>query len=55
MKAITKRAETVVIGGGLTGLCCAIASARHGAKTVLATWGTKQPRIYPVRLNQHGM
>ncbi len=27
--------ETAVVGGGLAGLCAAIASARHGAKTVL--------------------
>ena len=27
--------EIVVVGGGMAGLCCAIAAARHGIKVVL--------------------
>ena len=30
-----KSYEIVVVGGGMSGLCCAIAAARHGTKTVL--------------------
>ena len=35
MKTITYQADLCVVGGGLAGLCCAIAAARHGIKTVL--------------------
>ncbi len=35
MKTITHRADFCVVGGGLAGLCAAIAAARHGARTVL--------------------
>ncbi|MBQ6936958.1 MAG: FAD-dependent oxidoreductase, partial [Clostridia bacterium] len=35
MREIIHNAEFCVIGGGLSGLCAAIAAARHGAKTVL--------------------
>ena len=31
-KSISKNFDFVVIGGGMTGLCAAIASARNGAK-----------------------
>ena len=31
----TIEADIVIVGGGMTGLCAAIAAARHGAKTVL--------------------
>ena len=34
-KSISKNFDFVVIGGGMTGLCAAIASARNGAKTAL--------------------
>ena len=27
--------DLCVVGGGMAGLCCAIAAARHGAKVVL--------------------
>ena len=30
-----KEYDVVVIGGGLSGICAAIAAARHGAKTAL--------------------
>lgn len=33
--AVERNYDVVVIGGGMSGLCAAIASARHGAKTAL--------------------
>ena len=35
MRTLTYQTELCVIGGGMSGLCCAIAAARHGTKTVL--------------------
>ncbi|MBQ8907137.1 MAG: FAD-dependent oxidoreductase [Clostridia bacterium] len=35
MRTLTYQTELCVIGGGMAGLCCAIAAARHGTKTVL--------------------
>lgn len=35
MKTIHHNVEICVVGGGLAGLCAAVAAARHGAKTVL--------------------
>ncbi len=35
MKTITKTYDVVVIGGGMAGMCAAIASARHGARSAL--------------------
>ena len=32
---VSKTYDLVVIGGGLSGMCCAIAAARHGIKTAL--------------------
>ena len=35
MKTITYQTELCVVGGGMSGLCCAIAAARHGTRVVL--------------------
>ena len=35
MRTLHYKTELCVIGGGMAGLCCAIAAARHGVKTVL--------------------
>lgn len=35
MKTLHYQTELCVVGGGLAGLCCAIAAARHGTKVVL--------------------
>ncbi len=35
MQTISHQAEFCVVGGGLAGMCAAIAAARHGVKTVL--------------------
>ena len=35
MRTLEYNADLCVVGGGLSGLCCAIAAARHGIKTVL--------------------
>ena len=35
MKILNYKVDLCVIGGGLAGLCCAIAAARHGVKVVL--------------------
>ena len=35
MKTIVYKTDLCVVGGGLAGLCCAIAAARHGIQTVL--------------------
>ena len=35
MKLIQHKVDFCVVGGGLAGLCAAVAAARHGAKTVL--------------------
>ena len=35
MRRIQYKADLCVVGGGMAGLCCAIAAARHGIKTVL--------------------
>lgn len=35
MKTISYKTDLCVVGGGMAGLCCAIAAARHGIKVVL--------------------
>ena len=35
MKTVTYQADLCVVGGGMSGLCCAIAAARHGIKVIL--------------------
>ncbi len=35
MKTLQYNADLCVVGGGIAGLCCALAAARHGIKTVL--------------------
>ena len=35
MKTLSYQADLCVVGGGMAGLCCAIAAARHGIKVVL--------------------
>ncbi|MBQ7839634.1 MAG: FAD-dependent oxidoreductase [Lachnospiraceae bacterium] len=35
MRTIEHNTQLCIIGGGLSGLCCAIAASRHGLKTVL--------------------
>ncbi|MDE5989929.1 MAG: FAD-dependent oxidoreductase, partial [Duncaniella sp.] len=34
-KSVTVTGDIIVIGGGLTGVCCALTAARRGAKVVL--------------------
>ena len=35
MNKIEERYDTVVVGGGMAGVCAAVAAARHGCKTCL--------------------
>ena len=35
MRNLTYQTDLCVVGGGMAGLCCAIAAARHGIKVVL--------------------
>ena len=35
MRTLRYDADLCVVGGGLSGLCCAVAAARHGIKVVL--------------------
>ena len=35
LKTLQYKADFCVVGGGLAGMCAAIAAARHGAKVVL--------------------
>ena len=38
-KAIATDADIIVIGGGATGLGCAVDAASRGYKTILIHWG----------------
>ena len=35
MRTVAYKTDLCVVGGGLAGLCCSIAAARHGIKIVL--------------------
>lgn len=35
MKTVEHKSELCVVGGGMAGLCCAVAAARHGIKVIL--------------------
>lgn len=35
MKSVSHTADLCVVGGGLAGMCAAIAAARHGSRVVL--------------------
>ena len=35
MRTLNYKTDLCVVGGGLSGLCCALAAARHGIKVVL--------------------
>lgn len=35
MRTLNYKTELCVVGGGMAGLCCAIAAARHGTRVVL--------------------
>ena len=35
MRTLNYETDLCIVGGGLSGLCCAIAASRHGIKTIL--------------------
>ena len=37
--------DVIVVGGGINGLCAALASARHGAKTALVQGGNGSSEV----------
>ena len=35
MRTLNYKTDLCIVGGGISGLCCALAAARHGIKVVL--------------------
>ena len=61
METIVKQFDVAVIGGGMSGLCAALAAARHGAKTVLVQDrpmlggnASSEIRMHICRADKHG-
>lgn len=39
MKTVVHKGELCVVGGGMAGICCAVAAARHGIRVILVQDG----------------